>query len=287
MEREVSLPFAPPSPAPARRPVERAEGSALRLDVASVLEQRADDIAARWWDEARALLPAATISTVEGSPGSPAARHAWGATLVRSLAAALASGDDADAATMSRVGALGAAAFQEGVPLHHLLRAVDRLVARLLDVVEDAVTGADARIEAADAMHVCRALLVVTETMRLATARGFAEAGDQALRERFRRLRHDLRNPIGTIRSALSLMADETVPEEARHGPRFRAMIERNTAALDQLIVARLSDGEAQLQPTAAAAPAAAPASAAPGVGEARDDLAGARERDDRQPGSL
>jgi len=63
-------------------------------------------------------------------------------------------------------------------------------------------------------------------------------------------------------------------------------MIERNVAALDQLIVERLNDSEASVLPTSAVRPAE-PASAARGGGEPRDDLARARERDDRQAGSL
>jgi len=94
-------------------------------------------------------------------------------------------------------------------------------------------------------------------------------------------LRHDLRNPIGTIRSALSLMADEAVPEEARRSPRFRAMIERNTVSLDQMIVARLSDAEARLLSSSAPG-VAVPSSASP-LGESRDDLARPRQSDDRQ----
>jgi hypothetical protein len=98
-------------------------------------------------------------------------------------------------------------------------------------------------------------------------------------------LRHDLRNPIGTIRSALSLMADETVPEEARRSPRFSAMIERNTTSLDQMIVARLSDAEARLLSSSAPG-VAVPSSASP-LGESRDDLARPRQSDDRQAGSF
>src|SRR5690348_18312237 len=103
MDREVSLPFAPPSPAPVRRTLGRAELSALRLEVASVLAQRADDIAARWWDETRALLPAATISTDEGALTSPeAAPTEEAAALVRCLAAALVARDGATDEAMGR-----------------------------------------------------------------------------------------------------------------------------------------------------------------------------------------
>jgi light-regulated signal transduction histidine kinase (bacteriophytochrome) len=66
-----------------------------------------------------------------------------------------------------------------------------------------------------------------------------------AMRERFRHLRHDLRNPLGTIKSVLAMMDDETMPAEARAHPRFRAMAKRNARTLGELIAHRLSDAEA------------------------------------------
>ena len=286
MEREVSVPFSPPSPAPARRPIEHAGSSALRLEVATVLEQRVDDLAARWWDEARALWPDATITTAEGTRTSPNQSRATPASaLVRSLAATLQAPDDARDEITGHGFALGASAFAQGVALPQLLRSVQRLTASCLDVVEDVVIGGGERFALPEALRVCRELQEAGERVGAEVARGFAEAADRSMRERFRRLRHDLRNPIATIRSALSLMADETVPEEARRSPRFPAMVERNVTALDQLIVERLNDSEASIVPTAAAR-AGEPASA-PRGGESRDDLARARERDDRQAGSL
>jgi len=82
-------------------------------------------------------------------------------------------------------------------------------------------------------------------------------------------------------------MADETVPEEARRSPRFRAMIERNTSTLDQMIVARLGDAEARVMPTVAGARTVESVSAGSRLGESRNDLARSRERDDGQAGSL
>lgn len=287
MEREVSLPFAPPSPAPARRSIERAESTALRLEVATVLEQRADDIAARWWEDARALLPVASVSTAEGTSASPdSALQSRGAALVRCLAGVLAGRADAADDVTGQGAGLGSSAFTQGIALHQLLQAFDRLTARCLDVVENAVSSDGSRVGAADAVRVCRALLDDAESIRLATACGFIDAAERVLQDRFRRLRHDLRNPIATIRSVVSLMADETVPEEARRSPRFSAMIDRNATALDQLVGARLSDAEARLV-SSTSARAAGPASALLGAGEAGDDLGRTRQRDDREAGSL
>lgn len=287
IEREVSLPFAPPSPAPARRSPEHAGSSALRIEVTAVLEQRADDIAARWWEDARALWSDATISTVEDARTSPdPAPRESASGLVRVLAATLLAPEDARRDAAARGFALGASAFAHGVTLPALLRAVQRLTTSCLDVVEDVVVGGGERVVPREAVRVCRELQDAAERFGADATRGFLEAGDHVLRERFRRLRHDLRNPVGTIRSALSLMADESVPEEARRSPRFPAMIERNVALLDQLIVERLSDSAACLLPTPDLR-ASEPASTARGGGEPRDDVARARERDDRQAGSF
>ena len=281
MEREVSLPFAPPSAAPARRSFEDTASSELRLEVATVLEQRAGDIAARWWDEARALRADATITTVEDPSASPApVRSEPASALVCALAATLTAPDRARDEAMVRGRALGASAFAQGVALPQLLRAVQRLAASCLDVVEDVVIGGGERCAPREALRVSRELQEAGEWLGIEAARGFAEEGERLLRERFRRLRHDLRNPVGTIRSALSLMADETVPDEARRSPRLPAMIARNLVMLDQLIVERLGDAEACFPPPPVVARAAGPESPARG-GEPRDDLARARERHD------
>lgn len=257
MEREVSLPFSPP-PAQAQRHGDAAEILSLRREVSVLLEQRVDEIAASWENEADA------------------------AALVCAIAAALATEDSIDDA-LARGAALGASAFEAGLTLERLLRALDRLEAKCLEVVANAMAGSGASASSiADGVRLCRRLRQVTAAVAAAAARRHGEAADRALQERFRRLRHDLRNPLGTIRSALSLMTDETVPEEARRSPRFRTMIERNTTALDQMIVTRLGDGEAHV------VPAPAGESSAPlVVSEASDDLARPRERDDRQAGSL
>jgi signal transduction histidine kinase len=197
--------------------------------------------------------------------------------LLRGLATTLRVHDGAREETTAHGFALGASAFAQGVALPQLLRAVQRLTASSLDVVEDVVMGEGERVAPRDVMRLCRDLQEAAERIGVDVARGFAEAGDRALRERFRRLRHDLRNPVGTIRSALSLLADETVPEEARRGPRFPAMIERNVTVLDQMIVERLSDSAASFLPTAVVR-AVEPESAARAGGEPRDDLARARE---------
>jgi signal transduction histidine kinase len=263
MEREVSLPFAPP-PASATRGVEPAPGSALRSEAAALLEQRAEDIAGCWENSADA------------------------AALVHGIAASLSPNGGSSEDAVMRGSALGVSAYEAGVALQHVLRALDLLEATCLEVVTNALMQSrSSSTSLADGVWLCRQLRQASAAVAIAAADGYAEAADHALQERFRRLRHDLRNPLGTIQSALSLMADETVPEEARRSPRFRAMIERNTAALDQMIVNRLSDGEARILPASAPPRGGERPSDSFVVSEPRDDLARPRERDDRQTSAL
>lgn len=240
-EREVSLPFVPSTPDIGARPAEPPEFAVARRQTAALLERQADDIAVRWEAQVRALLPEAT------DDGTTSSRVERAAAVVRSLATSLeadgARSDDAVALGL----AAGTAAFGAGAMLHQLLRALDVLVAMCLFVVEEAATRGEIRASGAgDGIRLSRLLQRAAGTVILAAARGYAQASAGAMQERFRRLRHDLRNPLSTIRSALELMADESVPEEARRSPRFRAMIERNAATLDRMIVTRLGDAEAR-----------------------------------------
>jgi signal transduction histidine kinase len=98
---------------------------------------------------------------------------------------------------------------------------------------------------AAAAIAVARRLHQGASGYLQAAVSGFVHAFLRALRERYRMLRHDLRNPLGTIQGALSLMEDESVPEETRHGPKMREMVARNAGSLDRLIAAGLDDAAA------------------------------------------
>jgi len=239
-EREVALPVSPPA-STSVRPTELTEFGGTRRQAAALLDREAGDIAERWEAQVRTLLPEATGDATGSSRASRAV------AVVHSLAASVASdGGVADDAVALGF-AFGTAAFAAGGALHHLLRALDLLVAMCLFVVEDATArGVISAAGAADGLRLGRRVQQAAGPITLAAVRGYTQAGAVAMQERFRRLRHDLRNPLSTIRSALELMADESVPEEARRSPRFRAMIERNAMTLDQMIVSRLGDAEAR-----------------------------------------
>ncbi len=148
----------------------------------------------------------------------------------------------------------GRAAFAAGLSVQHVVRDADLLLAVVLADVERALDDAPAAegATAAEAFTVARRLHRATGRYGQAAVSGFVHALLAELRERYRLLRHDLRNPLGTIRSALSLMEDESVPAETRHGPGIRAMVARNAGSLDHLIALGLDDSAATalLSPT-------------------------------------
>jgi signal transduction histidine kinase len=143
--------------------------------------------------------------------------------------------------------AAGRAAYHAGLSVHHVVRDADLLLAVVLADVERAVADhpAAATAGAAEAFAIARRLQRGAGRYGQAAVSGFIHALLGTLRERYRLLRHDLRNPLGTIRSALSLMEDESVPAETRHGPGIRAMVARNAGSLDSLITRSLDDAAA------------------------------------------
>ena len=211
----------------------------LRSRVAASLEQQAADIAQRWERQARNVALRDEASH-EGRSGVSAV------ALVQSFAAALASDGVTTEDSVALGLAFGIEAFEAGASLHHTLKALDLLGAMTMYVVEGAVAG-ESRGDIADGVRLCRRLQQGTSLLTLAATKGYTQAVSDGLRDRFRHLRHDLRNPLGTIKSVLALMDDESVPADARSHPRFRAMAERNARSLDELIVDRLSDAAALL----------------------------------------
>ena len=141
----------------------------------------------------------------------------------------------------------GGRAFASGLSVHHVVRDADLLLAIVLTDLEREleVLPSDVVATPAAAFGAARRLQRSMGRYTQAAASGFVHALLRSLRERYRLLRHDLRNPLGTIRSALSLMDDESVPEEMRHGPGIRSMVARNAGSLDRLIASGLDDAAA------------------------------------------
>jgi signal transduction histidine kinase len=142
----------------------------------------------------------------------------------------------------------GAEAFEAETSLHHTLKGLDLLTAMSLYAVETAVRDEPiGELTLADGVRLCRRFQQGCSLVTLAVVKGYSQAADSVMRDRFRHLRHDLRNPLGTIKSVLALMDDETIPADERSNPRFRAMAKRNARSLGELIGERLSDAEATL----------------------------------------
>lgn len=213
----------------------------LRTRVAAALERQAPDIARRWERQARNVALREADGGGEGGDGTPAV------LLLKSFAAALASEGVATDDAVALGLAYGIDAFDTGTSLHHTLKGLDLLSAMTMYAVENVVMGDAGGGDMADGVRLCRRLQQATSLLTLAATKGYTQAVSDGLRDRFRHLRHDLRNPLGTIKSVLALMDDETVPADARAHPRFRAMAERNARSLDELIVDRLSDAAALL----------------------------------------
>jgi signal transduction histidine kinase len=205
--------------------------------VAALLGPRIPELARHWRSRAHAATPRAA------GDASPEAADALAERVVRSVVACL----DRDARCQGEVMRVawdaGVAAHGAGLSVHHVLRDADLLLAVLLTAVEDAARwGALVAGTTADAFEVARRLQRAVGLHAQAATTSYLHALVTALRASWRLLRHDLRNPLGTIQSALSLMEDETLPESARTGPRIRAMLSRNAVTLDGLIAARLDD---------------------------------------------
>lgn len=215
--------------------------SALRARVAATVRGQAPQIAERWESQSR------TVALRAPQGDDPAAATSPAVGLVTSLAATLAA-EAAPAEDLVALGlAFGADAFETGGSLHHALKAIDLLLAMVLYAAETSLGEESGAV--ADGIRMSRRLQQAASLLTLAAAKGYTDAMGDAMRDRFRHLRHDLRNPLGTIKSVLAMMDDETMPAEERAHPRFRAMAKRNARTLGELIAERLSDSEA-LVPT-------------------------------------
>lgn len=241
--RPVSLPANTPlstDRAEDRTPDPRAD--ALETLVLPLLQRQTGDLAERWAGQARALL-------FDGTDGHDASQTGETRGMVEALIGGVSDTDGASENTVGHGMRFGMAAFARGVSIHHVLKALDLLMAMTLFAVESALAQIeDAKMtSAADGLRLARRLQRRGALLSLAVTRGYMQAYADTLRERFRHLRHDLRNPLGTIRSVLALMDDDSVPLEARVNPNFRAMATRNAKSLEDLIADRLSDAAALL----------------------------------------
>ena len=213
-----------------RTPVQR-----LTHQVVASLQAGAPALAARWRTDSVRVAPGAPTLDAE-TPHSAEILRALDA-LARGIA-----GDSCWQDDLIRAGwALGSEEYRLGASLHAVVKQIDLLEAMTLYALETAAS-VDEAATAADGIALARRLQRARSLLSIATVKGFTEGYFDEVRARYRLLRHDLRNPLGTIRTAVSLMEDETIPAEMRANPRFRAMVKRNASSIDTMIGQRLAD---------------------------------------------
>lgn len=244
--------------------------------VIETLARRDVELARRW--EERAELGAVGGGQSSDDGGKPACTAE---DVVRAvLAAAREGGRPGDA--LSRTGrAVGIEAHRRSAPLHQMLEELDLLQEILLQAAERTAVTADGDGTGHEALAVARCISSTVSSLRLAAVEEYAHAMAKELRERYRVIRHDLRNPLGTIRNAVALLADESGPPEMRESARIRAMVVRNARSLDQMIGQILGDDAARLAAFGALAETTA------SDRKQRDDLARPGQRPDLKSGTL
>ena len=209
--------------------------------VLSIIQSGTVELAARWETQIKSVALMSDPQVGYDDAAMPR-------RLTTALLGASAS-DEGEAESVITVGLeFGEHSFAHGSSLHHVMKALDLLSAMTLYAVETSIAHReDLNASAGHGVRIARYLQRRTTLLTLAATRGYMQAYTEALRERFRHLRHDLRNPLGTIKSVLALMDDESVPPDARTDPRFQAMAKRNARSLEELIADRLSDAAALL----------------------------------------
>ena len=242
-DRIVTLPSdAPLSPDRAEPRTSDIPPGETVHDLVLLLRPGAADLAARWTAQARVVL---LLDRTDGGRPEPMI-DAEG--LVDALIGDVGSGESIPESAIGLGLQFGANAFVRDVSLHHVLKALDLLAAMTLYAMESALERDDApTITAADGVRLARRLQRRAALLSSAAMRGYMQAYSDTLRDRFRHLRHDLRNPLGTIKSVLALMDDDSIPLEARVNPNFRTMATRNAKSLEDLIADRLGDAAALL----------------------------------------
>ena len=149
-----------------------------------------------------------------------------------------------DDAVMLGGWSIGARAFAERCSLTELTMRVAAMEARALPLHLERAAEGEA-IDRRAAMDAASAVSAAAALLHQAAVQAFSLAAVRALEGQARDLRHELRNPIGTIRNSLTMLQeDATAPSGSdRSGdPRqLHAIALRGTALLETLVRERLS----------------------------------------------
>jgi hypothetical protein len=274
-----------------------------------------------WWAERAQLAPLTSLANREQSadsnatgdvetpvetpaesPDGPSTRYV-AEHVVRTIL-------DAATGPIAQIGwVIGTTAHRSSASLHQLHEGLDLLTTALLEAAGEAA-GEHGGATGRDGLALAHRIVGAASVLRAAACSGYTQAVEDELRERYRAIRHDLRNPLGTLKSAIALLTDETLPPDMRQSSHVRAVAARNARSLDRLIgealgdeAARLSAFETPREPTTrslAESPTNSPADwpadspvdpSASGerasAREQRDDVARARQRSNLESGAL
>lgn len=154
-----------------------------------------------------------------------------------------------DDAVMIEGWALGARAFAEGAGPRGLLADLAELEDRALEAAL-AQAGDGTVIDRESAVDALRRIRAAAALLHAAAMQGFTHAARGAVQADARAVRHALKNPIGAIRNALSLLHEGTVAPsvsgDADAGAaRLHAIALRATGKLETLVRERLSGASA------------------------------------------
>lgn len=215
--------------------------SPLASYLAQFLARDAADLGLHWRERARAAVP-------RSPEQPPMADAALAARIVGAVAGALHDGGAWQDEVMRAGWELGAAAQGAGYPVDALLTEIELLSAILLYAAERQVDALDTPREVSttpptETFGVVRRMHEAASLLSLSATRGFSHGQQAGFRSHLRSLRHDLRNPIGTIQNAAALMRDESLPAEQRSNPRYADMVVRNAQSLEDLITRELGEG--------------------------------------------
>jgi hypothetical protein len=208
--------------------------------------------------------------------------------LVQTLLAAASNGPQQHDLLVQTGVAIGVAAHREDASLHLMLKGLDLLGALLLRRAEHIASRHEAHGTGHEGLAIARRITDVIAQLRLAATQGYTRAIEDEFRERYRAIRHDLRNPLATIKSAIAFLTDDSTQVETHASQRVRAMVMRNASLLDQMIGKALGDTAARLRALSALHASTGLASESPAsVREQRDDITRARQRLDLKSGTL
>ncbi|HYD51430.1 MAG TPA: hypothetical protein VEA99_02335 [Gemmatimonadaceae bacterium] len=207
--------------------------------LAEALEGRRVELGTAWWRTTRTGAETA-IADRDAPP--------QGEALLCAIAGSLRSARRWHDQAMRAGWAFGVTGHSKRVPLYFVLEDLDQLEGIVLDLAHDGVRdGALAMSRADEALALAHRAHEAVSLLRLAAVKGYTQSVSEELKRRFRTLRHELRNPLGTIKNALSLMEDETIPAEMRSSPRMRALAHRNASSMEATIRTTLGDSAALL----------------------------------------